>query len=54
MTNDNKSENLGTRSRRRFRQAGIAMPLVTIALLAMLAIAGLAIDSSHALSLIHI
>ncbi len=33
---------------RRFRQRGIAMPLVVVGLVAMLAIAGLALDSSHA------
>ena len=33
---------------RRTRQRGIAMPLVVIGLVAMLAIAGLAVDSSHA------
>jgi Flp pilus assembly protein TadG len=33
---------------RRFRQRGIAMPLIVIGLVAMLAFVGLAIDSSHA------
>ncbi len=33
---------------RRIRQRGIAMPMVVIGLIAMLAMAGLAIDSSHA------
>jgi hypothetical protein len=34
----------------RYRQRGIALPLVVVGLLAMLAIAGLALDGSHALA----
>jgi len=37
-----------SRYRSRNRQHGVAMPLVVIAMVAMLAIAGLALDSSHA------
>lgn len=35
---------------RRFYQRGVAMPLVVVGLLAILAVAGMAIDSSHALA----
>ncbi|MEX2124732.1 MAG: Tad domain-containing protein [Woeseia sp.] len=40
----------GTRSKLRYGQRGVALPLVIAGLLAMLAVAGLAIDSSHALA----
>lgn len=39
-----------TRIKLRYKQRGIAMPLVVIGLLAILAVAGLALDSSHALA----
>ena len=37
-------------TRCRYRQRGIALPLVVVGLLAMLAVAGLALDGSHALA----
>jgi hypothetical protein len=39
-----------TRLKQRYGQRGAAMPLVVVGLLAMLAVAGLALDSSHALA----
>ena len=43
-----KTKASSNRYGRRNRQFGVAMPLVVIAMVAMLAIAGLALDSSHA------
>ena len=43
-----RTKSSANRSGSRHRQRGIAMPLVVIAMVAMLAIAGLALDSSHA------
>ena len=48
MSRINQRNKLISRFGRRIRQRGIAMPLVVIGLVAMLAIAGLALDSSHA------
>ncbi|MDH3266783.1 MAG: Tad domain-containing protein [Gammaproteobacteria bacterium] len=47
MINSKRNRN-PIRQQQRKRQRGIAMPLVAIGLVAMLAIAGLALDSSHA------
>ena len=43
-----KHQNNAGRSALRFVQRGVAMPLVVVGLLALLAVAGLALDSSHA------
>ncbi len=48
MNNINQGNKLISRFGRRIRQRGVAMPLVVIGLVAMLAMVGLAIDSSHA------
>lgn len=41
---------LMTQKARRFYQRGVAMPLVVVGLLAILAVAGMSLDSSHALA----
>ncbi len=48
MINTNQPGPLITRHGNRTRQRGIALPLVVIGLIAIIAMAGLAIDSSHA------
>ena len=48
MINTNQPGPLITRYGNRIRQRGVALPLVVIGLLAIIAMAGLAIDSSHA------
>jgi len=48
MINTNQPGPLITRYGNRIRQRGIALPLVIIGLIAIIAMAGLAIDSSHA------
>ena len=48
MITPNQSRNVASCHSRRSRQRGVAMPLVVVGLVAMLAIAGLALDSSHA------
>ncbi len=48
MNRINQRNKLISRFGRRVRQCGIAMPMVVVGLVAMLAMAGLAIDSSHA------
>ena len=48
MINTNQHGLLITRYGNRIRQSGIVLPLVVIGLLAIIAMAGLAIDSSHA------
>lgn len=48
MISIEQGKNQMSRFGRRFRQRGVALPLVVIGLVAMLAIAGLALDSSHA------
>ena len=48
MTTDNQIKCSTNRSGSRNRQRGVAMPLVVIGMVAMLAIAGLALDASHA------
>jgi len=48
MNRINKGNKLISRFGRRMRQRGIAMPIVVVGLIAMLAMVGLAIDSSHA------
>ena len=48
MTNVYRTNSSANRSGSHNRQRGVAMPLVVIAMVAMLAIAGLALDSSHA------
>ena len=48
MNRINQGNKLISRFGRRIRQRGVVMPIVVIGLLAMLAMVGLAIDSSHA------
>ena len=48
MNSANQTGHLATRCGYRTRQRGTAMPIVVIGLLAIIAMAGLAIDSSHA------
>ena len=48
MINTNQPEPLVTRCSNRTRQRGIVLPLVVIGIIAIFAMAGLAIDSSHA------